>query len=49
MYLTQVGTEDLPFQHTARITLHGNVRDPEIPIYGAKVRDTPKGNVLGLI
>ena len=38
--LFQVGTEESPFQHTARITLHGSVRDPEIPIYGAKVSES---------
>ena len=37
LIVLQVGTEKSPFQHTARITLHGTVRDPEIPIYGAKV------------
>lgn len=33
----KVGTEETPFQHKATITLHGNITDPEIPIYGAKV------------
>ncbi|XP_066271168.1 fibrocystin-L-like [Branchiostoma lanceolatum] len=33
----QAGTEDLPFQHQATITLHGNLRSKELPIYGAKV------------
>ena len=28
----------MPFQHRATITLHGNLTDPEIPIYGAKVK-----------
>ena len=32
----QVGTETNPFQHSATITLHGAVEDPEIPLYGAK-------------
>ena len=38
LLVSQVGTEASPFQHVARITLHGSVTDPEIPIYGAKVR-----------
>ena len=33
----QVGTEDKPFQHKATITLEGNRRIHEIPIYGGKV------------
>ncbi len=38
MYIiNKVGTEDSPFQHQATITLHGNILDPEIPVYGAKV------------
>eukprot|EP00698_Gefionella_okellyi_P011072 TRINITY_DN2904_c0_g2_i1.p1 TRINITY_DN2904_c0_g2~~TRINITY_DN2904_c0_g2_i1.p1 ORF type:complete len:3969 (+),score=910.30 TRINITY_DN2904_c0_g2_i1:483-12389(+) len=32
-----VGTESKPFQHRAVITLHGDPRSREIPIYGAKV------------
>ncbi|XP_074660960.1 fibrocystin-L-like [Tubulanus polymorphus] len=34
--LLQVGTESEPFQHTGIITLHGNMRALELPIYGAK-------------
>jgi hypothetical protein len=33
----QVGTEDRPHVHKAIITLHGNRRTYEIPVYGAKV------------
>lgn len=32
----QIGTEDEPFQHEAIITLHGNLRSPELPMYGTK-------------
>nr|XP_032810523.1 fibrocystin-L isoform X1 [Petromyzon marinus] len=32
----QVGTEEAPFQHKAIITLHGHIRSPELPMYGAK-------------
>ena len=32
-----VGTEDKPHEHRAVITLHGNRRTYEIPVYGAKV------------
>ncbi|XP_050416785.2 fibrocystin-L [Patella vulgata] len=38
----QVGTEAEPFQHKGIITMFGNLRSPELPIYGAKclaVRD----------
>ena len=31
-----VGTEEEPFQHDATIMLHGQLRAPELPIYGAK-------------
>lgn len=41
----QVGTENSPFEHVAVITLHGNVRDPEIPIYGAKVLGIRQGEL----
>ncbi|XP_021339861.1 fibrocystin-L-like, partial [Mizuhopecten yessoensis] len=34
--LLQVGTEAVPFQHKAVITLHGHVRSKELPIYGTK-------------
>ena len=39
----QIGTEEEPFMHRAVITLHGNIRDPEIPIYGAKVLGLRRG------
>ncbi|KAM4704928.1 fibrocystin-L [Rhinophrynus dorsalis] len=32
----QIGTEAAPFQHKAIITLHGHLRSPELPVYGAK-------------
>ncbi|KAM3928399.1 fibrocystin-L-like [Leptodactylus fuscus] len=32
----QIGTEQAPFQHKAIITLHGYIRSPELPLYGAK-------------
>ncbi|XP_076865903.1 fibrocystin-L-like isoform X2 [Brachyhypopomus gauderio] len=39
----QIGTEDLPFQHKAIITLHGQLRSPELPIYGAKTLGIREG------
>ncbi|XP_067676837.1 fibrocystin-L-like isoform X2 [Haliotis asinina] len=41
----QVGTEDAPFQHKAIITLHGSLRAPELPIYGAKVLAVRNGTL----
>lgn len=41
----QIGTETNPFSHYATITLHGRVRDPEIPIYGAKVIGIRQGEL----
>ena len=41
----EIGTEKSPFNHKAIITLHGNVRDPEIPIYGAKVLGVRQGEL----
>ncbi|XP_048254422.1 fibrocystin-L-like isoform X3 [Haliotis rufescens] len=41
----QVGTEDAPFQHKAVITLHGTLRAPELPIYGAKVLAVRNGTL----
>ncbi|XP_069572864.1 fibrocystin-L-like [Brachyistius frenatus] len=32
----QIGQEGAPFQHKAIITLHGNLRSPELPVYGTK-------------
>ncbi|KAI4871505.1 hypothetical protein NFI96_027165, partial [Prochilodus magdalenae] len=39
----QIGTEDAPFQHKAIITLHGHLRSPEIPVYGAKTLGIREG------
>uniref|UniRef100_W5KUJ5 PKHD1 like 1, tandem duplicate 2 n=1 Tax=Astyanax mexicanus TaxID=7994 RepID=W5KUJ5_ASTMX len=39
----QIGTEDKPFQHKAIITLHGHLRSPEIPVYGAKTLGVREG------
>ncbi|CAH1247131.1 PKHD1L1 [Branchiostoma lanceolatum] len=43
--LFQVGTEEDPFQHQATITLHGNLRSKELPIYGAKVLAVREGTL----
>ncbi|MCJ8746157.1 hypothetical protein PDJAM_G00138700 [Pangasius djambal] len=39
----QIGTEDNPFQHKAIITLHGYLRAPELPVYGAKTLGVREG------
>uniref|UniRef100_A0AAQ5X4Y6 Polycystic kidney and hepatic disease 1 (autosomal recessive)-like 1 n=1 Tax=Amphiprion ocellaris TaxID=80972 RepID=A0AAQ5X4Y6_AMPOC len=39
----QIGQEGAPFQHKAIITLHGHVRSPEIPVYGAKTLAVREG------
>lgn len=39
----QIGTEDKPFQHKAIITLHGHIRAPELPMYGAKTLGIREG------
>ncbi|KAK3532561.1 hypothetical protein QTP86_024146, partial [Hemibagrus guttatus] len=39
----QIGTEDTPFQHKAIITLHGHLRAPELPVYGAKTLGVREG------
>ncbi|XP_060949378.1 PKHD1 like 1, tandem duplicate 1 [Limanda limanda] len=39
----QVGTEAEPFQHQATITLHGNQRSPELPVYGTKTLAVREG------
>ncbi|XP_078542271.1 fibrocystin-L [Lissotriton helveticus] len=39
----QIGTEDAPFQHKAIITLHGHLRSPELPLYGAKTLAVRQG------
>ena len=41
----QIGTEDEPFLHEATITLYGNILDPEIPLYGAKVLAVRQGGL----
>ncbi|KAK9526506.1 hypothetical protein VZT92_015203 [Zoarces viviparus] len=41
--LLQIGQEGAPFQHKAIITLHGNLRSPEIPVYGAKTLGVREG------
>ncbi|XP_066271366.1 fibrocystin-L-like [Branchiostoma lanceolatum] len=41
----QVGTEEEPFQHKAIITMHGHVRSPELPIYGAKTLAVREGTL----
>ncbi|XP_024857831.1 fibrocystin-L isoform X2 [Kryptolebias marmoratus] len=39
----QVGQEGAPFQHKAIITLHGHLRSPELPVYGAKTLAVREG------
>ncbi|XP_042362122.1 fibrocystin-L-like [Plectropomus leopardus] len=39
----QIGQEGAPFQHKAIITLHGNLRSPELPVYGAKTLGVREG------
>ncbi|XP_058475058.1 PKHD1 like 1, tandem duplicate 1 [Solea solea] len=39
----QIGQEGAPFQHKAIITLHGHLRSPEIPVYGAKTLGVREG------
>ncbi|XP_054461971.1 PKHD1 like 1, tandem duplicate 1 [Anoplopoma fimbria] len=41
--LLQIGQEGAPFQHKAIITLHGNLRSPEIPVYGTKTLGVREG------
>ncbi|KAM4688908.1 fibrocystin-L [Discoglossus pictus] len=41
----QIGTEDAPFQHKAIITLHGHLRSPELPVYGAKTLAVREGTL----
>ncbi|KAI8520654.1 Fibrocystin-L [Branchiostoma belcheri] len=43
--LLQVGTEEEPFQHKAIITMHGHVRSPELPLYGAKTLGVREGTL----
>lgn len=39
----QIGQEGNPFQHKAIITLHGQLRSPELPVYGAKTLGVREG------
>ncbi|XP_071356429.1 PKHD1 like 1, tandem duplicate 1 [Trachinotus anak] len=39
----QIGQEGAPFQHKAIITLHGNLRSPELPVYGTKTLAVREG------
>ncbi|KAK2095397.1 Fibrocystin-L [Saguinus oedipus] len=41
--ILQIGTETSPFQHKAIITLHGHLRSPELPVYGAKTLAVREG------
>nr|XP_034372677.1 fibrocystin-L [Arvicanthis niloticus] len=41
----QIGTEASPFQHQAIITLHGHLRSPELPVYGAKTLGVREGTL----
>uniref|UniRef100_A0A8C6RMA5 Fibrocystin-L n=1 Tax=Nannospalax galili TaxID=1026970 RepID=A0A8C6RMA5_NANGA len=43
--ILQVGTEASPFQHKATITLHGHLRSPELPVYGAKTLAVREGTL----
>ncbi|MEE6507574.1 hypothetical protein FKM82_026763 [Ascaphus truei] len=43
--LLQIGTEAAPFQHKAIITLHGHLRSPELPLYGAKTLAVREGTL----
>ncbi|XP_030002867.1 PKHD1 like 1, tandem duplicate 2 [Sphaeramia orbicularis] len=39
----EIGTEEKPFQHKAIITLHGNARSKELPVYGTKTLAVREG------
>ena len=39
----QVGTETKPFQHKAKIVLHGHVHSKRLPIFGTKVLAVREG------
>ncbi|XP_037651430.1 PKHD1 like 1, tandem duplicate 1 [Sebastes umbrosus] len=41
--LLQIGQEGAPFQHKAIITLHGNLRSQELPVYGTKTLAVREG------
>ncbi|OBS71482.1 hypothetical protein A6R68_13941, partial [Neotoma lepida] len=40
-----IGTEASPFRHQAVITLHGHLRSPELPVYGAKTLAVREGTL----
>ncbi|XP_029299003.1 LOW QUALITY PROTEIN: PKHD1 like 1, tandem duplicate 1 [Cottoperca gobio] len=39
----EIGQEGAPFQHKAIITLHGNLRSTELPVYGTKTLGVREG------
>lgn len=41
----EVGTEDHPYTSRITITLHGNIKDPYLPIYGNKVLAVERGSL----
>ena len=41
----QVGTEMKPFQHKARIVLHGHMHNKRLPIFGTKVLAVREGTL----
>jgi len=41
----QIGTEQQPFTHNAVITMYGNVRSIELPIFGSKVVAVRNGTI----
>ena len=43
--LLQIGTEQNPFMHNAVITMYGNVRSIELPIFGSKVTAVRNGTI----
>ena len=40
-----MGTEAQPFEHEAQIVMHGHLRSPELPIYGAKTLGVRNGTL----
>ncbi|KAF7261809.1 hypothetical protein EG68_00664 [Paragonimus skrjabini miyazakii] len=41
----KIGSEEMPFMKKATITLLGHARDPELPVYGAKVLALRSGEI----
>ncbi|CAK8674402.1 unnamed protein product [Clavelina lepadiformis] len=41
----QIGTEEEPYQGQAEIVMYGNLRSPELPIYGAKTLGVRNGTL----